>query len=188
MLSRYVGGLICGAIADYILVKKYLSIVWIRRIFNSVCMLGPAIAMFVMAFPGDGSRCDVTLYITMMCLGMLLNGALTSGHFATPGDLAPNYAGTVFGISNTVSGGSIAYIVPVFIGAITNNNMTFEAWTIVFATASIIYVVTNCFYVFMVKGNIQPWNFDENQTRNHAEEMIMIKKANLAEPEDTNDF
>ena len=51
-----------------------------------------------------------------LSIGMFMNGALTSGHFAAPSDLAPNYSGTIMGISNTLSGGTISFIVPVVIG------------------------------------------------------------------------
>ena len=125
----------------------------------SICMVGPAIVMYMIGFSPSGSECSIAYVETLLCLGMFFNGALSSGHFATPGDLAPNYAGTVFGISNTVSGGGIGYVVPVFIGYFTKNNMTFEAWTIVFATASTIYLVTNCFYFFLISGDVQPWNY-----------------------------
>ena len=125
----------------------------------SICMVGPAIVMFMIGFSPNGTECSIAYVETLLCLGMFFNGALSSGHFATPGDLAPNYAGTVFGISNTISGGGIGYVVPVFIGYFTNKNMTFEAWTIVFATASTIYLVTNLFYFFLISGEVQPWNY-----------------------------
>ena len=159
MLSRYIGGIFCAAIADYILTKKYLSIVSTRRIFNSICMFGPAIVMFVIAFPPSGFECNIPFVMSLLCIGMFFNGALTSGHFAAPGDLAPNYAGTVFGMSNTISGGAVAYSAPVVIGIITNENMTFDAWTIVWSIASVVFIVTNVIYLFMIRGEIQSWNY-----------------------------
>ena len=51
--------------------------------------------------------------------GFFFNGALSSGHFASYLDLAPNFSGTIFGISNTFSGGGTGFIVPLIIGALT---------------------------------------------------------------------
>ena len=149
MLSRYVGGLTTAAIADYMLAKKYLTVVWVRRIFNSICMFGPAVAMIILAFNIENVQCNLAYVVSMLCIGMFTNGALSSGHFASYGDLSPNFAGSVFGISNTISGGSIGFIVPLFIGAMTSN-MTFNAWSIVFATAAVFYIIPNIVYIIWI--------------------------------------
>ena len=158
--------------ADYLLVHRNWSVLWVRRIFNSVCMCGPALTMAILSYPPNGSQCNVAFTITLMCLGMFFNGAISSGHFSTPVDLSPNYAGTVFGISNTLSGGSLGFSVPVIIGAITNDNMNFAAWSIIFGTAAGCYVITNFFYFFMISGDIQSWNyyvsFKDTKTRTNA--------------------
>ena len=43
MLSRYLGGVFQAASADYLFTKLGWSVSWIRRVFNSFCMCGPAI-------------------------------------------------------------------------------------------------------------------------------------------------
>ena len=60
---------------------------------------------------------------------------------------------TNFGMSNTLSGG-------LTVGDITQDNYTFQAWTIVFSSAAVIYVVTSLAYFFMISGDIQQWNYD----------------------------
>ena len=94
---------------------------------------------------------------------MFFSGALSSGHFSSPTDLAPNLAGTIFGMSNTLSGGLTAYLTAVTVGAITQDNYTFQAWTIVFSSAAVIYVVTSLACFFMISGDIQQWNYNESQ-------------------------
>ena len=106
-----------------------------------------------------GSQCSVTFTMVLIVTGMFFNGALSSGHFSSPTDLAPNLAGTIFGMSNTLSGGLTAYLTAVTVGAITQDNYTFQAWTIVFSSAAAIYVVTSLFYFFMISGDIQEWNY-----------------------------
>ena len=164
--------------ADYLLVHRNWSVLWVRRIFNSICMCGPALTMAILSYPPNGSQCNVAFTITLMCLGMFFNGAISSGHFSTPVDLSPNYAGTVFGISNTLSGGSLGFSVPVIIGAITNDNMNFAAWSIIFGTAAGCYVITNFFYFFMISGDIQSWNyyvsFKDTKTRTCIIKMLYI--------------
>lgn len=192
MLSRYIGGIVCGAFADYLLRKKYLTNTWIRKIFNSICMFGPGIVMLIMAFQPESIKCLPEFSVTLFCIGMFLNGALTSGHFAAPADLAPNYSGTLMGISNTLSGGSISFIVPLIIGEITNDDrygMSWQAWMIIFATASAIYIVSNIFYVFMISGDIQPWNYSHDDIKDPEEQLSILKNgASLARPEETNNI
>ena len=47
MLFRYLGGIFHSQIADWLQKRKILTVVWIRRIFNSVSQFAPAIAMLV---------------------------------------------------------------------------------------------------------------------------------------------
>jgi len=47
LLCRYAGGLVHSPLVDLLLRKKYLSTVWVRRIFNSISQCGPACAMLV---------------------------------------------------------------------------------------------------------------------------------------------
>ena len=116
--------------------------------------------MAFLAFPPMGFlQCDIIFTITLLCLGMFFNGAISSGHFSSPVDLSPNYSGTLFGISNTLSGGFMGYTVPVIVGIITQENMTWTAWTIIFGGAATVYIITNFFYFFMISGEIQSWNY-----------------------------
>ena len=60
MLSRYLGGLVHAAIADYLLKQKALPVVRVRRVFNSICMVGPALAMLALAFLPTTAQCSST--------------------------------------------------------------------------------------------------------------------------------
>ena len=53
-LSRYLGGVLSGLIADYLLSHEIFSVLWVRRIFNSICMCGPGIVMLILGFPPFG--------------------------------------------------------------------------------------------------------------------------------------
>ena len=54
--------------------------------------------------PSRDIQCNVSYAITLLCIGMFFNGAISSGHFSSFVDLSPNFAGTLMGITNT--GGS----------------------------------------------------------------------------------
>ena len=89
---------------------------------------------------------------------MFFNGCIAAGHFSSAFDLAPNFAGTLLGITNTASGGVMSTIARLVCGAITSNNNTWEAWRTIFWIASVIYVVGNLVYVATIRAEPQYWN------------------------------
>ena len=89
--------------------------------------------------------------------GMFLN-AIAAGHFSSAVDLAPNFAGTLLGITNTFSGGGMSTLSRLVCGAITTNNHTWAAWRTVFWIASTVYIVGNLVYVLTIRAKPQYWN------------------------------
>ena len=159
-LSRYFGGVIICRIADFMLARKMMSTTNLRRLFNSIAMVPPAAALLMVAFASGGYECDTTYIIAILCIGMTFNGAFSAGHFSSHLDLAPNFAGTLMGISNTFAGGC-GTIVPMVIGAIRELDYLdpFTQWKIVFTLAAGIYLLGNFCYVLMISGEVQAWNF-----------------------------
>ena len=131
--------------ADLILRKKIMSTTNVRRLFNSIGLVIPSIALLMITFAYQGLECNTTYVIVLLCVGMFFNGAISAGHFSSHVDLAPNFAGTLFGISNTFSGGVTGFLVPLSIGALLENKTmdTFTTWRIVFGLAAGIYFLGN---------------------------------------------
>ena len=161
---RYLGGLILCRIADLILRKKILSTTNIRRLFNSIALVPPAIVLVMIGFATGGLECNTDYVVALFCLGMFFNGAFSAGHFSSHLDLAPNFAGTLMGISNTFAGGVAGFVVPTIIGEIREMDSydTISKWRIIFGTAAGIYFVGNLCYVLMITGEVQQWNFGSN--------------------------
>ena len=176
-LLRYFGGIILCRIADYLVSRKLLSTTNVRRIFNSIALIPPAIALIMIAFATGGLECDTTYVIVILCVGMFFNGAFSAGNFSSHLDLAPNFAGTLMGISNTFAGGVTGFVVPTVIGAIRelDDYDIFSRWKIIFTSAAVIYLLGNTCYVLMISGEVQKWNFGahgqncQNETHNTEE-------------------
>ena len=160
-LLRYFGGIILCRVADYVMKKKLLSTTNVRRVFNSIALIPPFIALVMIAFATGGLECDYNYVIAILCVGMFFNGAFSAGMFSSHLDLAPNFAGTLMGISNTFAGGVTGFVVPTVIGAIRElqDYDLFTKWKIIFASAAGIYFLGNTCYVLMISGEVQPWNF-----------------------------
>ena len=114
----------------------------------------------MIAYATAGLECNVDYVIAVLCIGMFFNGAFSAGNFSSHLDLAPNFAGTLMGISNTFAGGVTGFVVPTVIGAIRelDDLEIFSRWKIIFTLGAAIYFFGNACYVLMISGEVQPWN------------------------------
>ena len=172
-ISRYIGAVTISPFADLIMKREWLSTTNVRRLFNSIGLVIPCITLVMIAFASHSNlECNTTYAIALMCVGMYFNGAIAAGHFVSHVDLAPNFAGTLFGISNTFSGGVVGFVVPLVIGALLENETmnVLTKWQIVFSLSSGIYFLGNLGYVLMISGDVQSWNFPlkKNDAENDA--------------------
>jgi hypothetical protein len=97
--------------------SQTLRLITVRRLFNSISKFLPALSLVFLAWSG----CNIAYAMTLVCVAFFFNGALSPGHFGSYTDLAPNFSGTIFGISNTFSGGATGFVVPLIIGAMTQD-------------------------------------------------------------------
>ncbi len=69
--------MVCGVATDKIIKEKHfgLSTSAIRKIMNTIGMLGPGLGLLGLAF----TKCDPILAITLLCISVMLNGAIYSG-------------------------------------------------------------------------------------------------------------
>ena len=78
-------------------------------------------------------------------------------------DIAPNFAGTLFGLSNSIAaiGGFVA---PRIAGQLVNSDTRdVSKWRIVWIIAVVILVIETVFYTVFAAGNPQTWNFLDSQ-------------------------
>lgn len=79
----------------------------------------PAVALVIMCFV----NCNSTLAIVVLCVAVGSTGSCYSGNLLSEQDIAPNLAGTLVGITNTV-GSVTGFVAPATIGAITKGNVS----------------------------------------------------------------
>jgi len=99
--------------------------------------------------------CDATTAIIMLILALAFNGAACQTSLQNHQDLAPNYAGSLYGIMNTF-GSFPGFIIPPIIGALTNERVCYfstSKWTFFLC---INFNVNRVLYM-----QIHRWNFNE---------------------------
>ena len=117
-LLYFIFSTLTGWLADWLKKSGKLSLTNVRRLFNSIAFMGPAIGLICLSFVG----CDKTQAIIWLCLSVSLNGAVNSGFQVNHVEMSPNYAGTLFGITNMLAN-LTGFITPAVAGNITNFNV-----------------------------------------------------------------
>ena len=110
--------IIVSFLADQAISKNFLRTGIVRRISNTIAHSGTAFCLIGICFTG----CNQTATIVLLTLAITMQGALYSGFFTNPLDIAPNFAGTILGITNAI--GTIpGWLAPLLAGAFTKEKV-----------------------------------------------------------------
>lgn len=145
-LARLFAGFIFGAIGDLIRKKEIMSVTTIRKFFCIFCKyickhisaLGgplfscfdvfvihfsahiiPGLFLMLLTYAGD----DPYVCVTIITLSLGFNGASTVTNLQNAQDLAPNFAGTLYGAINFV-GTTSGFITPLIVGHFTQDRVS----------------------------------------------------------------
>ncbi|XP_029650317.1 uncharacterized transporter slc-17.2-like [Octopus sinensis] len=141
-----------GKLADILLSKKYLSTRSVRVLFQTFALIASACLLIALGF----LRCDQTILITLLLfLSGITLSFVSGGVLVNNSDIAPRFAGIVYGIANTFAStsGSINSLTT---KALTPNG-TQEEWQIVFALSAVICVAGAILFAILVKAEVQDW-------------------------------
>lgn len=85
---------------------------------------GPAFCLIGICFTG----CNDTATIALLTLAITMQGALYTGFFVNPLDIASNFSGTILGITNAF--GTIpGWLAPLIAGALTRESVSYFVLT-----------------------------------------------------------
>nr|XP_042908488.1 putative inorganic phosphate cotransporter [Parasteatoda tepidariorum] len=146
-----------SVIADFLRAGDYLQVTTIRKIMNSIAFFGPALCAVAIAFTG----CRPIIIIILFSLSFGLNGLIFSSLMVNHVDMSPNYAGTLFGITNGIAT-LPGFLAPLFVGALLQSGQTLRNWGLVYLSSAGIHIFTGLFYDIFASSELQPWN-DESE-------------------------
>lgn len=109
---------------------------------------------------GYVTKSEKSLAIVLLTLAVSMNAATYLGFNSSHIDLAPNFAGTLMGITNCAAN-VMSILGPLFVGFIVEDETDPTQWRKVFFIAAGIYFVGNLLYVIFCKTSTQPWNEPE---------------------------
>lgn len=151
-LGMWIFSLIVSWVGDR-LRKGTLSTVTVRKLANTIAHVGPAVCLLSLAFV----ECNRGATIAILFVAVTLQGGIYTGFMVNHVDIAPNFAGTLFGITNaaaTIPG----WVAPMTVGALTNGQQTFGQWRKVFYISAAWFIADAVFFLCFASGTEQRWN------------------------------
>ncbi|XP_021195147.2 putative inorganic phosphate cotransporter [Helicoverpa armigera] len=158
----YILSIPCGIISDYGLKKNWFSINTCRKVSNSIGEFGPALALIALCHSPPG---NVTQAVGLLTVVVGLNAGHLSGFMLVHIDMAPNFAGTMMGIT-TFFANVVSIIAPLVAGLILEDQYDIKQWALVFYVTSCIYIVSNIIFIIFGTSARQPWNEPEETETN----------------------
>ncbi|CAG7834263.1 unnamed protein product [Allacma fusca] len=140
-------------VADHLISSKRFTIVTVRKACETIGHLGSAITLVAASYAGVSKSLTVSLLI----IGIAINGATYGGYGVNHVDIAPNHAGVLLGVTSTIAnvcGIAAPYVASVFI----NEQPTLDNWQSVFFITAGIYIFDVIFYLTFASGEVQHWN------------------------------
>ncbi|CAL4140760.1 unnamed protein product, partial [Meganyctiphanes norvegica] len=102
--------------------------------------------------------CDRSTAHIVFFISQSLGGLSVAGFLSNYMDIAPNFTGTINGISNGI-GTTTGWLAPMITGALVNKQQTLGQWRKVWYVASGMYFCNLITYLIFSSGEVQPWNY-----------------------------
>lgn len=128
---------LAGGVADR-MINRGMPVIKVRKIMQTISLGGMASAMMLVGYAET-----VWVAIAIMAVGNALGSAAVGGFVVNHMDIAPRYAGTLMGITNTI--GAVPGIIGVYTAGLILE-LT-GSWTLVFQLAGVVSLFGMLFYL-----------------------------------------
>ncbi|XP_067934784.1 sialin-like [Watersipora subatra] len=144
--------IVTSVVVDTMRARSILSTTAARKLVNAIGFLVNAACLLGIGYVG----CNFTLAVVLLCIAGAFDGISQIGYNVNHLDIAPKYAGTLMGITNTIA--TIpGFLGPQVVGWLTTQHSTSEQWRSVFIISAEIYVFGIIIYSLLGSGEVQKW-------------------------------
>uniref|UniRef100_A0A0A1WNA6 Sialin n=1 Tax=Zeugodacus cucurbitae TaxID=28588 RepID=A0A0A1WNA6_ZEUCU len=151
--TSWIVGILCSGLADWMLERRYISLLNSYKLWNSIASIIPSIGLLATAYVG----CN-WVWVTVMLAGVgSFGGAVYAGNQMNHIALSPRYAGTMYGLTNSAAN-ICGFLAPYVIGIIINHHETLARWRIVFWLAAAVNIGGNFIYLIFASATEQSWS------------------------------
>ncbi|XP_011158429.1 uncharacterized transporter slc-17.2 isoform X2 [Solenopsis invicta] len=152
--ARMLFGFFFSWAGDTIKRKQIISVTLLRKLAMIFSHFLPGIFLILVGYVG----CDFVLANVFLFLALGFNGAALISNLSNNQDLAPNFAGFLYGIMNTVGSSSGMIIPPVVEEIAGKYGNPIDRWQILFWIGAGVSIGSMVVFMFGGSGNIQKWN------------------------------
>ncbi|EDW72453.1 uncharacterized protein Dwil_GK20703 [Drosophila willistoni] len=145
-----------------------------RKFFNTLGMWLPMVALIGLGYITEGEA-NVRLAIALLTLAVATNSATYLGFHVNHIDLAPNYAGTLMGITNCAAN-FMSILAPLIVGLIVTDETNPAQWRIVFFFTAFVYFMGNTLFMLFGRTNVQRWNNPMSRTSQSVATPEMVEE------------
>lgn len=151
--------------------------------FSFLAHVIPGVFLILLCFVG----CDPYVCVAIITLSLGFNGAATMTNLQNSQDLAPNYAGSLYGMVNFV-GTTSGFISPIIVAHFTqervktsfrvkrwrhfkffNLQSSMDEWQYIFGIGAMVYIVPAIIFMLIGSGEVQEWNSKKDDDANSEE-------------------
>lgn len=162
-LCMWVFTMFFGKTLDTLKSKDIITITTARKIATGIASAVPLVCFVALCYV-DSQVAGVAL-MTIAITGI---GGMFCGFLSNHIDIAPNYAGTLVAVTNTVA--TIPGItVPMFVSALTKEDDSIHSWRIIFWVTVGLYLIEFIVYTIFGSGEEQKWNKLEPEEAGESE-------------------
>ncbi|XP_043677418.1 putative inorganic phosphate cotransporter isoform X2 [Vespula pensylvanica] len=173
-LAMWIFSMLISHVADWMISTEKFNHTVTRKIINSIGQYGPAVALVAASYTG----CNPWLTISLLTIGVGLNGGIYSGFKVNHLDISPRFAGVLMSFTNCLAN-LAGLLAPIIAGHIIVGTPTQHKWRIVFVISAAVYVVCATVYVIFGSGERQSWdNPDKDEEKNNSKELEGVKTVN----------
>ncbi|XP_004926297.1 ec74 protein isoform X1 [Bombyx mori] len=152
-LSLWIFSIALSRTLDWLRSKNIITTTTARKIGTLFASLVPAACLLGLCYIG----CNRAGAVVLMAVGITSIGGMFCGFLSNHIDIAPNFAGTLMAMTNTVA--TIpGIVVPIFVGILTHGNQTISAWRVIFFVTIGLYIIEIIAYTLFGSGEEQSWN------------------------------
>ncbi|XP_071579249.1 sialin isoform X2 [Temnothorax nylanderi] len=152
--ARMLFGFFFSWAGDTIKRKQLITVTLLRKLATIFSHLIPGVFLILVGYVG----CDFVLANVFLFLALGFNGAALISNLSNNQDLAPNFAGFLYGIMNTI-GSSSGMIIPPIVEEIAGKyGNPIDRWQILFWIGAAVCIGSMVVFLFGGSGNIQKWN------------------------------
>lgn len=152
-LTSWLVGIGCSTMADWMLKKRYITTINSYKLWNSIASIIPSLGLIGIGYVGNSWQ-----WVTFMLAGVgSFAGAVYAGNQMNHISLSPQYAGTMYGITNSAAN-ICGFLAPYVIGTLINQNETLLQWRKVFWLAGGLNIGGNLIYLLFASAEEQSWS------------------------------